>query len=337
MHILYIIGNGFDVAQGLNTRYKDFYPYYLKCDSPNEAVKTMKKDIDDKIDDWSDMEIALGKFTKKVNSSDELTDMYFDLSEKLADYLQKESQRKVFNQNSKVLQDLFEPDRYLEPLDQRYYKAHYNAHYNRDQRTTHIDIITLNYTSTIEWLLGPVNKRNMNIGSTFYNVSNVCHRHGMLGDTILIGVNDEQQISNESFKKDQAVKDLLVKPMAIDAMRSDNDVACKELIHNASIIVLFGVSIGETDANLWKDVVNRLRGGDTMLIYFHHSDDTIPANRKQLLGVKEARTRDYLYSHLGLPESLQLNNKVLVGYNKDIFKIKEDKKAITQSGKFENA
>ena len=322
MNILYIIGNGFDLAQGLKTRYADFYPYYQKCPSPNEAAKLMKKEINEHAGDWSDMELALGKFTKEVHSEEELTDMYFDLSDRLAEYLTQESKTKVFLQNKKVLHDFYEPFRYLEPLDQRYYRTHFNTYYDREQRLTQVNIITLNYTDTLERLIGDEEKSGMSIGNGYYRIENICHRHGMLGDTILLGVNDEQQLSNESFKNSQSAKDFLVKPMAIDAMRSDNDVMCKEMIQSANIIGLFGVSLGETDANLWKDIVNHLSQSDTLLMYFHHSKDIIPKNKKQLLGVKESQARDFLYQRMNLPEKLQSKTKLLIGYNKDIFKIK---------------
>ena len=335
MNRIILIGNGFDLAQGLKTRYADFYPYYQKCPSPNEAAKLMKKEINEHAGDWSDMELALGKFTKEVPSEEELTDMYFDLSERLSEYLTEESQRKAFTHNNKVLMDFFEPSRYLEPLDQRYYRAHFNTYYDRDKRYTQVNIISLNYTNTLESLLGPAAKRGASIGNGFYRVDNICHRHGMLGDTILLGVNDEQQILNESFKNSQSTKNFLVKPMAIDAMRSDNDVICKEMIQSANIIGLFGVSLGETDANLWKDVVDHLSQSDTLLLYFHHTKDIIPQNKKQLLGVKESQARDYLYERMGLPEHLQSKTKILIGYNKDIFKV-EDKKVTSQSGKFED-
>lgn len=335
MNILYIIGNGFDLAQGLKTRYADFYPFYQKCPSPNEVAKLMKKEINEHAGNWSDMELAFGKFTKKVHSEEELTDMYFDLSERLSEFLTQESQKKVFTQNAKILRDFFEPFHYLEPLDQRYYRTHYNKYYDRDRKNAQVNIITLNYTNTLESLLGPEAKRGMSIGNEFYRVNNICHRHGTLGDTILLGVNDEQQILNESFKNSQSAKDFLVKPMAIDAMRSDNDVICQEMIQNANIIVLFGVSLGDTDANLWKYVVEHLTNTNTLLVYFHHTDDIIPPNRKQLLGVKESQARAFLYVRMGLPENLQSKTMVLIGYNKDIFMTK-DKKTITQSGKFEN-
>lgn len=326
MNILYIIGNGFDLAQGFNTRYADFYKYYQKCASPNEAVKQLKRDIKENAGDWSDMELALGRFSEKVNSESEFSEMYFDLSERLSEYLSQETKTKQLDRTSKITSDLFLPFRYLEPLDQRFYLAYSDKFPSDKQKHNHVNIITLNYTDTIERLVEFSKPNSTLVDNTVYSIDTICHRHGTLDDTILIGVNDEQQISKVSFKENQAVKNLLVKPMAIDAMRSDNDLVCKELIGRANVIILFGVSLGATDACLWKDVVDRMGSpGKPLLLYFHYSSVRIPKSRKQLLGIKEAEAREFLYSRLKMPEELQDNERVLIGYDKDIFKAKAGK------------
>lgn len=321
MNILYIIGNGFDLAQGMKTRYADFYPYYLKCKSPNKAVELLKKEIKENIGDWSDMEIALGKFTKKVDSEDEFVEMYFDLSDRLAEYLKQESEKVGLNKQSHMVEDLFEPFRYLEPLDQRLYLSHCNKFFgNGNRAVAEVNVVTLNYTSSIERLIGSQRLRNVSMESGSFSLGTICHLHGMLGDTILVGVNDEQQIANDSFKQNQAVRDCLVKPEAIAAMRSDKSILCQGFIKKADIIILYGVSLGATDANLWKAVTERLaKVEQPMLVYFHHSLKIIPRNKKQLLGRKEAEARELLYQRLNLPQDLHSDNRILVGYNKEIF------------------
>lgn len=112
----------------------------------------------------------------------------------------------------------------------------------------------------------------------------------------------------------------MVKPEAIAAMRSDKSILCHGFIDKADIIILYGVSLGATDTNLWNAVVERLASNvHPMLVYFHHSLKIIPQNKKQLLGRKEAEVRELLYQRLGLPKDLQSNDRILMGYNKDIF------------------
>lgn len=323
MNILFVIGNGFDLAQGLNTRYSDFYPYYLQCKSPNNASKLLKENIKENIGDWSDMELALGDFSRNVKSDEEFAELYFDLSDRLADYLKQEFESKQFNEKDQLLMDLFQPFNYLEPLDRRLYLKHFNLFASKSNDVVDVNVVTLNYTTTLESLIGNPSRANTVLNKTYYSLRNICHLHGVLGDTILIGVNDESQIANESFKQNLAIRDYLVKPEAIASMRSDRSLLCHDYVDKANIIVLFGVSLGATDANLWKMIVRRLATDSALLVYFHYSSEIIPSNRKQLLGRKEAQAREYLYRQLMIPENLQSQEKILIGYNKDIFKIKK--------------
>ena len=326
MNILYIIGNGFDLAQGLKTKYEDFYPYYLECDSPNEAVKLMKKDINDKVGDWSDMEFALGAFTNQVNSEETLNELYFDLSDRLSEYLKMESDKYSFSRNTKIINDFCEPYHYLESLDERIYRNYLSYGANDEHELGIINIVTLNYTHTIEQLLNFPSKDTYVYVSGKYRIGDVCHIHGVLDDTILLGVNDEQQIGNDLFKTEPAVRDYLIKKEAIASMRTDNELLCENYINTSDIIVLFGVSLGATDMYLWEKIVNRMDSiNKPLLVYFQHSKETIPNNRRQLLGRKMAAVRKFLYDRMNIPEKLQLEKRILIGYNKDIFKIKTNK------------
>ena len=70
-NILYFFGNGFDLSLNLKTRYEDFYEY-LKDNMPdNEYIKLMLQEIGKDKELWSDMELALGKFTEKFKSIDD--------------------------------------------------------------------------------------------------------------------------------------------------------------------------------------------------------------------------------------------------------------------------
>ena len=67
MRVTFLIGNGFDINLGLNTRYKDFIDVYKK---PNEnddvVIKTFKNHLVENKENWSDAELAFGKFKDKL-------------------------------------------------------------------------------------------------------------------------------------------------------------------------------------------------------------------------------------------------------------------------------
>ena len=63
--ILYIIGNGFDLAHGMKTSYEDFHQWLLD-NGETSAVKrleTLYPDISDNEGRWCDVESALGSIT----------------------------------------------------------------------------------------------------------------------------------------------------------------------------------------------------------------------------------------------------------------------------------
>ena len=94
MNVLYILGNGFDKAQGMKTSYPEFYQYLMEnTDNASPLLQQLKKDINaDKLL-WSDMEEAFGQFTSKVKTSTDLEDLYFELSDYLQEYLEAEEIR----------------------------------------------------------------------------------------------------------------------------------------------------------------------------------------------------------------------------------------------------
>ncbi|MEB2787271.1 AbiH family protein [Algoriphagus persicinus] len=75
MNILFLIGNGFDLNLGMNTRYADFYEYYNKyIKSSSPKVLTLKNEISENLQNWSDLELALGQYSSNWGSLDDFDD-----------------------------------------------------------------------------------------------------------------------------------------------------------------------------------------------------------------------------------------------------------------------
>ena len=87
MNIVHIIGNGFDLNLDLKTSYKDFYDYYIKINSKNEIIELLKREIKSNSENWSDLELALGKFTSKIKTVDEFEVIRRDIILNLSNYL----------------------------------------------------------------------------------------------------------------------------------------------------------------------------------------------------------------------------------------------------------
>ena len=130
-------------------------------------------------------------------------------------------------------------------------------------------VITLNYTNTLEKIL------NLSSGATTKGfdssntLRNLIHVHGILGQSIIIGVDNETQIKNEEFKKNDDIKDLMIKEQSNLVMKETMHIQCETLINNANVIILFGVSLGDTDARWWKIIGNNLVNRTNIAIIQH--------------------------------------------------------------------
>lgn len=108
MNITFLIGNGFDINIGLDTRYEDFLACYLR-DNPKDtaSIRQFKEDIrsrekedaeqlrDNKL--WSNAELAFGEYTETVaehqGTAAVFCERHGDFCRKLATYLQEQEAR----------------------------------------------------------------------------------------------------------------------------------------------------------------------------------------------------------------------------------------------------
>ncbi len=339
MNITFLIGNGFDVKLGMKTRYIDFYKSYVAGFSKTEpqVVKTFKSEINDFIKaeiqkedseiDWRDLEVALGKYTSKVPLEDFET-LYFDIVDHLKSYLESE----------------------LEYFDARYYRQEdflkflcnpVSGFFNHDNESDIIkfarsfsgediiDIITFNYTPTVEMLSG-FDDKELPIGKTLSNragkIRSVRHIHQSLDDEdILIGVNDKSQIENPEYTKNQDVCELLVKPDTNRVLGKGIDAECCSVIDNTDLFVLFGSSAGITDRKWWRRICNRLSSATPsharMLFFVYRPEDV--RHREIRYGKWSREDIGHFVRSSGLDADFydKVSSSIYVSYSLDMFKM----------------
>lgn len=89
MNLLFVIGNGFDLQLGLPTSYSDFYKYYISRPSQSEVISRLKGEISQNQQNWSDLELALGKISANYSDVDTFCEVYDDIQTELQRYLLK--------------------------------------------------------------------------------------------------------------------------------------------------------------------------------------------------------------------------------------------------------
>lgn len=325
MNVLYILGNGFDKAQGMATSYPEFYKYLaenVKDGSP--LLEKMKSAITEDTVLWSDMESGLGEFTSATENAVEFDNFYFELSEHLQNYLKEENEKFVPSEKmkNKFQTDFTTLSKYLGALD----KERYNAFTNRHSFSSKdISVITLNYTDTLEKILG----LNPNITTKGFggntNLRNIIHVHGQLGESIIIGVDHPAQMKNEAFRNNEDIKDIMIKIESNESMKETRHMDCERLIANAEVIILFGVSLGETDARWWKLIGQNLKRRRNLAIIQHlYNPGAINPTQRQKIRQLERKQQKYLLQRMEVKMEVgdfDIKERLFFTVNEPIFQI----------------
>lgn len=323
MNIVYLIGNGFDRNLGLKTSYQDFYRFYKTQVSNHENVQKVKEMISSQQSDlWSDLEIALGQISKEFNNTDAFIDVLKDISDNLRKYVKAEANSLTIKSGAKekLIGYLCSPFENLTTEVKRSVEEHFTSQ-SREQ--WNVNIITFNYTYILEQILQDVVGSKIGTHHNGYNVNlnNILHIHGDCNTSIIVGVNDVSQIANETFKTDDDVLDWLVKTKAQECRSDGIERRCKNIISDANLICIFGMSFGETDKLWWDSIRNRLNANTNtrVVIYEYKEGVSFLDNRMQDRG----RYRRQAKSKLLSKSDDRLSNTVLCDINTDMFNLKE--------------
>lgn len=334
MNITYLIGNGFDINLGLDTRFTDFYKYYLKIESPNEFINKFKEnELIRNAEKWADLELELGKYMQEYteNELDDIINLLIDLQNNLCDYLDLEC-KKISNYQiykEKIIHDLFNPEIYLDSRQKQNlssYKSSFNA------QNHNINIITFNYTKTIENILSWNNlkiqcsERKYDNKTLSNNLLTIEHIHGTTEDSMLLGVNDSDQINNNTLKNNNRLRYYLVKTVMNVNTGSRREEICNTRIHESDLIVVFGMSIGKTDKYWWETVLKRISGSNARLIIYYKTEE-IPKRRIQIKQLYIDDVYKILQSYVNINNINidAIKSKIFVSINSEMFSFKEVK------------
>lgn len=299
MNIVYLIGNGFDKNVGLKTSYYDFYEYYKRQACANDDIIKFKHLIGENPSElWSDLEFALGQVTTEFNDAERFVTVVKDISDNLQKYIKEEAERLQISPiaTEQMRQYLSTPFDCLMPEIKRQAEAHFQGSQNQ---TWDINIISFNYTYTLEWILSDfVGKRigSHHANNAVVNLKGIHHIHGTCDTSILLGVNDISQIANESFRNDEYLLEWLVKPRTQSCLSDGVERTCKRLISEANLICIFGMSFGTTDNLWWKCIQERLAASPSSraIIYDFAKGITFTNNRAQDRGLYRRRAKQRL-------------------------------------------
>ena len=254
MKLAILLGNGFDVRIGLDTRYTDFYHYFLTQDAvsrplnedgtqqPSEhpELVTMMKNNSSQY--WVDLELLFGSQLKLFNSIDAIRREKAYLEQKINDFLRRQQERLTI-----------EPDKYRmlkEQLDNTINGFLKLSNYPTEDEYE-VTFITFNYTDVIDRIVASAQLETYD-GDRISYVAPV-HIHGSIDETVILGVDNVNQYDcpiNMSGKDE--LQTIMQKPTLNNIVRSGATGRIRSLIHSVDAVIIYGASIGDTDATWWK-------------------------------------------------------------------------------------
>lgn len=333
MNTLFLIGNGFDINLGLPTKYHDFYKYYLALpqDKDSSAVANLKTHLkaclSSENDYWSDLEIALGKYTQSLSTFRELETAYDSINDHLKDYIVKVEAEQIPKLD--INPEIFK--HHLRNIDSYVTRAErtvIHSMYHRYGGTNDISIINFNYTNSIEYIIENLSLP-LNIGKSPYLSSassflkQILHIHGTTKNPIL-GINDASQIANDRLRKLTEVQEYLIKTRINSTLGHYLDRDAKLLIEEAHLIGIYGMSLGKTDTYWWELIGKALSNG-RIVIYFVHDPDNADIPPRKLANYNRNKKREFLQATNLNPTAFDsLENNIIIVPNSPIFNLSPD-------------
>ena len=313
-----------DIAFHLKTSYQDFFDHYLELPETDKDILAMRQEIKaQRNKTWADLEVGLGVYSAQCETKEVFLKCLNDIKKKLEAYLRGEA-TKIGSYSVSSLTGFISLGKFFDPEPQ----TRYNAYRSRLDYSLGIDIITFNYTSTLEYIF---DFKNSPISFNQHAVlRSINHIHGTLDNMMVMGVNDPSQIKNDRFNTDLDVIEDFVKPEYNDACLNNKNAICESLIENANIIVVYGTSLGPSDDKWWKLIGSRMEETDyPLLVYLPYDEKKNKVSEPNHL---RRWTRDYvaeIRQKFGITlDEKYLLSRICVAINNPLFSITPNKREI---------
>jgi hypothetical protein len=333
--ITYMIGNGFDVGVGLDTRYSDFLKYYLGKVSPDAKIQRgkniIKKQMSINTDTWADMEVALGTLPTLFNAPNVHVTfrlLYEDIVNELSCYLLAQEQKINFNRFVDLIANDF-TSAIIRPytfLQKEHARGDARPWQQLMEKTVDFAFLSFNYTRVFDQCIDILkrNEARRDNSQAVYtkNLNPVVHIHGTLNNKMILGVDGESQIVDaDTVQKDD--KTMLIKPQINLELRKKSVTIAESYISSSQIIVIYGMSLGPTDKKWWSLLCDWLHANETRhLIVYVWKKNYIPAIPGHTLAtIQDIRKLFCSYSTYGeLSDSVF--NRIHVLINEPLFTLK---------------
>ena len=338
MNITFLIGNGFDIGLGLKTGYKDFYNYFIN--SPEAEDNMIRRQIEkdklaNKYDKWSDLEFALGEYTKEVceDTYENFANDKINLDKLLANYIKEEREKFIFengNLREFVIDALDQIRNWESKKESELVKRIFDTYKNEQ---FYYQSINFNYTDCFDCFFEAVKVGNANIGthyaengtSQLETIKDILHIHGELdGKEMILGVNDETQIKNIELLESTDIRELLIKADLNSMIGQGKIEEARRIIDKSGIICLYGVSLGDTDKMWWKYIGEWLKQSEYRILIIYNYNPKYKGghpyeDNRYKNSIKDRFLTQAEVEVLDEGVKKKIKERILIGINKNIF------------------
>lgn len=360
MQITFLVGNGFDIASGVDTSYGAFYKWYCSKSSEKEHINKFKNEIKDDIKNggknWADFELGLGQYTKHftVDNATDFLECYEDAHEMIIKFL--EEQKSKFDLDGITSEEFvsfknglinFYQD--LNPQEINTFNIILEADKGNNEM---INFLSFNYTNTLNYIVNELAKTPLKQWSTSNGTrkmevnKKIIHMHGTSTEYPILGVDNASQIANQDLLSIPNFAEIMIKPQSVNAIGQLWHNEAQATISKSTIIGVFGMSLGESDAKWWTTIIKWLKeNASRHLIVFWYTKN--PPNGISVFRKLEEtkKAKDTLFKYFDLSPSdvkniesrihIAINTKNVLNINlksKDITSITDEEKTVIWDG-----
>ena len=295
MNITYMIGNGFDLGLGLNTRYSDFVGFLSgkirRWLSTNE--KSWNRDerrfaewlegkiVANKLEFWHDAEEAFGElpFSDFGAQGRDLVQFCHSLFQsEMAEWIAtKNTQFSVPIGSKKEISEKFVDALLYGWMKELSEDVRSEIENDLANGSIVVNILTFNYTDCIEKLLSGVDGAVNDITEVGHlartlRVMSPIHVHGKVetggrSTDLVFGVDNAMQVTGVETTANDEILSRLIKERYIGYTRKRTEREARDVLSNSNWVIVLGHSFGKTDGRWWKYVFDDLCVNRYNLVY----------------------------------------------------------------------
>ena len=247
---LFLIGNGFDLNCGMNTRFSDVYKEYVNSDSKSPIIEAFKREISSDIDRWSDFEMEMCDYAQSLKTEKEFVECVRDFSVYMREYLGR-GQKLFFKRINDEAKEKIIHDEMVDSFSGFYKGISHNVNSTMSIRDAglrrNIQVISFNYTEVFDYAMEKA------FDQYSYRAPQIIHIHGKLGDDPTLGIDNENQWK-AAYPLSRNGKRAFVKPFFNEEYDRMRVVEAVNIINSADTICTYGLALGESDLT-WRNVL----------------------------------------------------------------------------------